>query len=195
MRIIRSADISCMPWQNGGGETSELARHPPDAGLDAFAWRVSLAKVAAGGPFSIFRAVDRTLAILEGAGLRLSIAGRAPIELTSASAPCSFPADLPTTAALTDGPVLVLNVMTRRGVAEHAVDRQSMTGKRELRLDCSAALLVCRLGGLTILNGNAAAELYRDEALLLDPCPPNPLRLDARPTADLYLVRLRLAPT
>ena len=93
-----------MPWKNGGGETMEIAVSPEGSGLDRFDWRVSMARIARDGPFSDFADVDRTLAILDGAGLRLAIAGRAPVELTAASAPLSFPADLPTTATSPTAP-------------------------------------------------------------------------------------------
>ena len=83
MRIIRPADLVRMPWKNGGGETTEIAVSPEGSGLDRFDWRVSMARIARNGPFSEFAEVDRTLAVLDGAGVRLAIAGRAPIELTA----------------------------------------------------------------------------------------------------------------
>ena len=92
-----------------------LSRRAPGSTISTGAsrWRASRAD----GPFSLFPGVDRTLAILEGEGLLLDIAGRAPVELTGASAPLSFPADAPTTASLIAGPITDLNVMTRRGTA------------------------------------------------------------------------------
>ena len=150
MRVIRAADCKPIPWKNGGGETTEIAISPEGADLEAFDWRVGLARVARAGPFSSFPEVDRTLAILDGAGIHLTIAGRAPVKLTAASAPLTFPADLPTTASLVDGPVLDLDVMTRRGVAEHALDRFALTGSRELAVDSGTALLLCRSGAVEV---------------------------------------------
>ena len=77
MRILRASTYRRMPWKNGGGETTEIAVSPEGAGLDDFAWRISMARVDGDGPFSAFAGVDRTLSILEGEGLRLEIAGRA----------------------------------------------------------------------------------------------------------------------
>ncbi|MEC4600651.1 HutD family protein, partial [Burkholderia vietnamiensis] len=51
---IRGAALVASPWKNGGGVTREIAAYPPGAALDAFAWRVSVADVGAGGPFSRF---------------------------------------------------------------------------------------------------------------------------------------------
>lgn len=103
-----------MPWKNGGGETVEIAVSPDRATIADFDWRISMATVATNGSFSTFPGVDRTLSILEGGGMTLSIEGRQPKLLTASDAPLSFPADVPTSAALSDGPVTDLNVMTRR---------------------------------------------------------------------------------
>jgi environmental stress-induced protein Ves len=193
VRLIRPADQRRMPWKNGGGETIEIAVMPEGAGLEDFDWRVSMARVTRAGPFSSFPGVDRTLAVLDGAGLRLAIAGRHPAELTAASPPCSFPADLPTTATLADGPVLDLNVMTRRGAVEHALDRLAVTAPRELRLDCGTALLLCRSGRLEVELADGTTSLGPDDALLLDPCPTAPLRLRPAASVVLFVVRLRPA--
>ena len=191
MRVIRSADYRLMPWKNGRGETTEIAASPEGAGLDGFDWRVSTANVARNGPFSSFEGVDRTLAILDGAGLRLEIAGRASIELTASSSPLSFPADLPATAALADGPVTNLNVMTRRGAVEHAVDRLAVAGRRELRVDAGTALLFCRSGSVEVAIGDERAPLEADDTILADPCSVLPWSLHAQPSATLFLIRLR----
>jgi environmental stress-induced protein Ves len=65
-----------MPWKNGGDETTEVAAGPPGASLETFDWRISMAHIAQSGPFSLFPGVDRTLAVLSGVGIRLSVAGR-----------------------------------------------------------------------------------------------------------------------
>lgn len=63
--------IAPTPWKNGGGDTRELACWPPGAGMDAFEWRVSVATIAAPGPFSAFQGVQRQIMLLDGAGVRL----------------------------------------------------------------------------------------------------------------------------
>lgn len=122
MRIVRAADLVRTPWKNGGGETAEIAVHPPGAGFADFGWRISLATVAGGGLFSWFGGVDRTLTILTGEGMDLTIDGH-EYRLTAASAPLAFPGDVPAAANLIGGPVTDLNVMTRRGVFSHRVER------------------------------------------------------------------------
>ena len=108
MRIIRLADQRPMPWKNGGGITYEVAVFPADAAFDGFAWRVSMAQVESDGPFSRFDGIDRSLAIMQGNGLRLLVDG-ATIELGAQSRPLAFPGDIPVSAALIEGPIMDLN--------------------------------------------------------------------------------------
>jgi environmental stress-induced protein Ves len=74
------------PWKNGGGTTRELLAWPAAAD-----WRVrlSVAEVAADGPFSRFEGVQRWFAVLRGAGVRLVVDGVAHT-LTAASEPLAF---------------------------------------------------------------------------------------------------------
>ena len=64
-----------MPWKNGQGETVEIARSPDGEGLDDFDWRVSVAPVVADGAFSMFPGIERTIAVIEGSGMALDVAG------------------------------------------------------------------------------------------------------------------------
>lgn len=152
MKILRAADHRRMAWKNGGGETTEIAVFPEGAGLDDFAWRVSMARVDVDGPFSKFPGIDRTLAILEGEGVTLKIERRIPIGLTPDSWPLSFPADVPTEAQLFSGPILDLNVMSRRGKVRHEVVRYDITADNPLEFDPvdAEAILICTKGRLRI---------------------------------------------
>ncbi len=123
MRLLKAEDHARMPWKNGGGETVEVAVHPAVPGLDGFDWRVSMATVAADGPFSCFPGIDRTLAVLDGAGLELSVEGQGAHRLTPETAPLAFPGDVPAFARLVGGPVTDLNVMTRRRACRQRVTR------------------------------------------------------------------------
>lgn len=120
MKLIRRSDLTAMPWKNGGGVTYEVAAHPPGASLDDFDWRISMAEVASDGPFSAFPGIDRTLTLMDGAGLALDFAG-ATVSLTPGAPPLSFPGEVPVTGRPLDGAILDLNVMTRRGRCVHAV--------------------------------------------------------------------------
>ena len=118
--ILSPADYRRMPWQNGGGYTTEIATHPSGSGFTSFAWRVSVADVQQDGPFSLFAGVDRTLVLLSGAGMRLSGDGD-PLELRAAFEPISFSGDRPFHCNLVDGPVRDFNLMVRRGTARGSI--------------------------------------------------------------------------
>ncbi|WP_328619402.1 HutD/Ves family protein [Streptomyces sp. NBC_00354] len=113
VRILRAGDRAAVAWKNGGGVTREIAAWPEGAGMADFGWRVSLAEVAADGPFSAFPGVDRTLTLAEGAGMDLTVGG-ARRRVDERYAPQDFPGDEPTECRLLDGPVVNFNVMYRR---------------------------------------------------------------------------------
>lgn len=121
--ILRAADHLRMPWKNGRGETVQIAVYPRDADLANFGWRISMAGVAEDGAFSVFEGVDRSLAVLTGAGIALQVQGMGAHRLTPGCAPLAFAADAPTGAQLIDGPITDLNVMTRRGLWRHSLSR------------------------------------------------------------------------
>jgi environmental stress-induced protein Ves len=177
-----------MPWKNGGGVTTEIAVSPAGAGLDDFDWRVSMARVDSGGPFSDFAGVDRTLAVLEGEGIILDIASRAATTLTRASAPLSFPADVPTQAALVAGPITDLNVMTRRGRMTHAVERVGISAPTDIQSAADAILVLC-LDGEIIVAGAAPVRIGPRDTLLLGPDAMK-LRLEPARTATLFVIRI-----
>jgi environmental stress-induced protein Ves len=113
------------PWKNGGGVTSDVLVVPEGAGLDDFVARISIAEVATSGPFSRFAGIDRTTALLAGAGFDLMIDGQ-PRRLAPGDAPLTYPGDVPATAELIDGASTDLNVMTRRGRTTHRLEDVSL---------------------------------------------------------------------
>ncbi|WP_192182706.1 HutD/Ves family protein [Mesorhizobium amorphae] len=192
MRILRAADYRVMPWKNGGGTTTEIAVSPEGAGLDDFDWRVSMARVEAGGTFSSFAGVDRTLAVLGGEGITLDIAGWAPQKLTSASAPFSFPADVATGAELIAGPITDLNVMTRRARMTHAVERLLISAPTDVPPADDATLVLCLDGELAV-HGATPARLGPLDAVLLGQGASR-LRLEPAGTVAMFVARIGRVP-
>lgn len=177
MQILRRTSFRTMPWKNGGGETTEILVSPASASMDDFDWRVSMARVAMDGPFSHFIGIDRSLTLLEGEGMILSIAGQGDVHLTRQSPPLAFPGDAATDSRLVGGAILDLNVMTRRGAYAAKVER--VAGGAVLSLDPAAAtlLFLSRRGGtkgpdfalgdgdaLVLPQGDAALSLRLDSA-------------------------------
>lgn len=164
MKLYRAHDHKRMPWKNGGGETVEIAVFPPTASVDDFDWRISMATVASDGPFSIFPNIDRTLSILDGAGLSLKMEGGQDVALNGASLPFAFAADIAVAATLADGPVTDLNVMTRRGRYRHSVER--ITGRFSVNKEAlSETVLVLVTGDALATSKNQTVELAALDAV------------------------------
>ncbi len=189
MRILRAAGYRAMPWKNGGGTTTEIAVSPEGAGLDDFDWRVSMARVETGGPFSAFAGIERTLCVLEGEGLALDVAGRAPAILSRETAPYSFPADLPTSASLTAGPITDLNVMTRRGRLNHHVERLDLAAPTLVAADAAITLVLCHEGEVDLRGTAGAGRLGAPDAAVFDADPAG-LRLEPAGPARVFVIRI-----
>lgn len=164
MHVIRHADCRPTPWKNGGGVTTEIMAWPPAAGFDEFDWRISMAQVAAGGPFSVFPGIDRTLTVLEGS-MRLEAGDAAPVALDPQSGPYVFPGDVATAATLIEGPVLDFNVMTRRGRFGHVVRRLQLGAPGELAIEAGACLVFVEAGTVQVANGGHSVRIGQFDAL------------------------------
>lgn len=182
MKIIKRASFRTMPWKNSGGTTIEVAVSPDGASMDNFDWRVSMAHVASDGPFSSFPGIDRSLTLLEGAGMMLRIEGQGDVHLTTQSPPLAFPGDVATLGQLTDGPILDLNVMTRRGVCRAAV---AISAEQEQTVPSHrvATLVLVRGGGAQCSIG----DLDDGDALVLKPADPS-TRLHLDKGAKAYTI-------
>ena len=188
MHILRAAEYRSMPWKNGGGVTTEIVVSPPAAGLDDFDWRISMARVESSGPFSQFAGIDRTLAVLEGEGISLDIAGRPSVAVTRAAAPLSFPADVPTTAALMAGPITDLNVMTRRGRMIHSVERLVISAPLEIQPEADTTLILS-LDGETTVAGAEPMRLGPLDTLLVDRNA-GKIRIEPAGNSTLFVIRI-----
>jgi environmental stress-induced protein Ves len=107
--LVRIDEVMRQPWRNSGGRTRELLAWPESSN---WAFRISVADIEADGAFSIFPGVQRWFAVLEGAGVELTIDGF-PKRLTRNAAPLRFSGASVTTCRLLDGPTLDLNLMLR----------------------------------------------------------------------------------
>lgn len=190
MQLLRAAQHRRMAWKNGAGETTEIAVWPPGAGLDDFEWRISMAHVTRDGPFSVFAGVERTLTVLEGDGLRLAIGDAAPVDLHVGDAPLSFPADVPTTATLLGGAVTDLNVMTRRGRWQHAVERHRIQVAQTLAGTAASRLWLCSDGALHMCGTAGSTDLGAGDACLVVDPEASPWRLDVQGTGTLWRIAL-----
>ena len=147
VRLVKPADFKLMPWKNGRGTTTELARED-DA--DGMLWRLSAADVIEAGDFSIFPGIDRMLMLVGGQGFDLDFGNNGRASVFQPLTPVRFSGDWTTRAENVRGPSRDLNLMLARGraVAEVAVLREASAARpladRSLFLavegDCQIAL-------------------------------------------------------
>jgi environmental stress-induced protein Ves len=120
----QSAFVS-MPWNNGGGSTREIFRFPE--GDADWQWRLSIADIAADGPFSGFPGCERSLTLLAGAGMSLQFADRS-CDLHSPYAACRFAGEETPECVLFNGPTVDFNAIWRRDAVSITVERRAMHG-------------------------------------------------------------------
>lgn len=164
--LIPPAAYRVMPWRNGQGTTTEIAIAAGDGGR--FRWRLSIADVAASGPFSDFAGYDRVIAVVSGAGMRLAVAGRPPVALTQDSAPYPFSGDAATECVLLDGPIRDFNLMADRAVCRGAVRALRFAGRpidQEIGNGVTALLHAVR-GAVSVLGASSEERLVPEGATL-----------------------------
>jgi environmental stress-induced protein Ves len=124
--MIEPAAYQRMPWRNGQGMTTEIAVADGIGGR--FRWRLSIADVAQSGPFSNFAGYERIIAVVAGVGMRLEVAGRAPVVLDGASDPFAFPGEAATSCTLLDGPIRDFNLIYDRDACRGTLDALRFAG-------------------------------------------------------------------
>jgi environmental stress-induced protein Ves len=172
MRLLDPATYREMQWKNGRGRAVEILTLPPDADLESFDARVSLAHVDRDGAFSAFPGVDRTLVLTDGVGMTLSLADESTIAIDRSSPPVAFTADDPCHGALTDGPISDFNVMTRRRTFRHRVRRVTLEGDQSVTCTGELTLLVVLTGTLVAEEGDMEIPLSPKDILALGPGEP-----------------------
>ncbi|MGO4385852.1 HutD/Ves family protein [Specibacter sp. RAF43] len=118
--ILRYAQLVPAPWANGGGVTRQVAAGSAGAVTlgagakgQAWDWRISIAEVAAAGPFSPLPGIERILTVIDGDLIALTVDGAE--HALEKFRPFRFSGDSSTSAALPTGSLMDLNLMTRRG--------------------------------------------------------------------------------
>lgn len=199
MRKWSNQDYHSMPWKNGAGSTTELAIFPPGASVNDFVWRLSRAEVKQAGAFSHFAQIDRSLAILSGEGLLLQSDSEQrsahSVSLTQTSLPYQFAGELPIFAELLGGAVLDLNLMTRRDVCQHFMQRLGEGEHYVMAPDAQQILLYCAAGAASLndAEGLPQAELLQGDLILIEEeheCAGIRLGISAQDGAHLYLMRI-----
>jgi len=159
---LTPAQYRSMPWKNGKGTTIEIAVFPGQAFLNDFEWRVSRAAVMEDGGFSHFEGIDRSLALLQGQGMRLHVDNvLQPVD--GANNIAVFSGDATTHAELIDGPITDFNLMTRRSRCTHALS--CWEGLASRVLPKGSVLLYCARGSGKLTGNDSPVALQEDEAI------------------------------
>ncbi len=187
MRLLRFEDLTVVPWKNGGGVTREIAVHAEPAVHPEFLWRISVATVDKAGPFSRFDGVDRSIAVLQGRGMRLD-GGAAGVTLTPQSPPYAFPGEAPIEAELLDGPTTDLNVMTRRGLFSHRMERLTIDGP--VAVEGAGEETAFVFNGAFAVETPEARFSARPLDVLLGLRHDEKIRLSPEAQADIFVIRV-----
>jgi uncharacterized protein len=182
MRHLTPAQYKRTPWKNGGGTTTELAIGPENAALSDFLWRVSIAEVEADGPFSIFSGCDRTIMLIEGAGMILDAGYRDSITLVDPLQAQSFSGDWPVFGKLISGPVRDFNLIVRRDAMRGSL--RAVVFDTGYQVKCQAgATLICHILKENTDKARQGDTLITDRDLTLAPTGHRPV------TAILAMIR------
>jgi environmental stress-induced protein Ves len=156
--IVRVPDLAAKKWRNGAGQTRELDVFPEEGGYEDFIWRVSIADVERDGPFSAYPGIDRTLVLLDGAGmsLRMAKSGALRHSLDEQYVPFEFSGDERIDATLINGIVRDFNLMVRRGLARGSI--AVWHGPAAFAIPDATRLVFVAQGGATLNKGGAQQE-------------------------------------
>jgi environmental stress-induced protein Ves len=179
LRSVRASEVEPTPWRNGGGRTRELFTWP--AGPD-WRLRISVADIAADGPFSAFPGVQRWFAVLSGAGVVLRFA-QGERRLDAASAPLAFDGAAAPDCDLVAGPTRDLNLMLRGG-ARGRLERAA----RGAAWDAAEPWRACFVGAPAAWCGAGGEPVVLAADSLLIGLPPGPCRLDAPGDAPMFWI-------
>jgi hypothetical protein len=168
MRHLKPWDYKMMPWKNGQGSTLELVIEPPGAGLSGtpFLWRLSIATVAASGPFSRFPGYDRHIMLIEGNGMTIN-AGPHGIHELAPLRPVAFSGDWDVTGHLADGPVRDFNLMFARSKFKGSLDVVDLSATRGYCADGGMAALHFIKGGAKGVGEGDTLIMHGDETVTL----------------------------
>ncbi|TCV65370.1 HutD family protein [Neorhizobium sp. S3-V5DH] len=189
MRLLKADKHRAMPWKNGKGVTREVASEPLPGNPDGrFLWRVSLATVEGESDFSPFPGIDRTIAVLAGDGMQLTVDGVLQPEMRALCGPFPFSGDSSVSARCLGGPITDLNVMTLRGYAWHHVQRCAFEGP--LVFNTAKALSAIVFTGTCMVRADGIELAAEGQDVLCWIAPDVHVHLTAEQSSVVYLIEM-----
>ncbi|MDO5745422.1 MAG: HutD family protein [Micrococcaceae bacterium] len=159
--IVHLADSAKRKWAHGDVREIAAGRMGSDAGLlpaegGTWDWRLSVASIEGAGEFTPYDGFDRTLTLISGELLELTIDGQ--VQVVESLRPLRFSGASTVSAALPRGEVLALNLITRSGAVRGNVRIVELSKKREQHL-FGAQFGVMLQGKATVLHGETEEPL------------------------------------
>jgi environmental stress-induced protein Ves len=170
LRIQRFDEHLKMPWKNGLGITREVISRPASDGSGGFDWRISLATVGASGPFSVFAGIDRTIAVLQGDGMQLTVDGRREPPQLEGSPPFTFSGDAEVQADCLGGETLDLNVMSRRGIFVQRMTKITVSAAHTLSVSGDTVAIVFR-GDAVVMIDSMRSDVGLGDVIICERMP------------------------
>ena len=176
-------------WKNGLGWTREVLRWPRAS--EDWDWRVSIAEVDKGGPFSSFPGVDRELVLLSGDGMRLVFEDGEQVELLPQHRRHAFAGERALSAELLNGPTQDFNLMWRRDRVSASLLHRPLVGSMVFFAEPGVRWLAYLMGGRALVKDQLLPlALDQGDSVLLEPVPGEHHRLVLEGGGELLLVRI-----
>lgn len=182
---LTARDFQRQPWRNGGGFTTELAREGEG---ERFTWRLSIAEVERDGPFSDFAGCERTIMLIEGAGMRLAFDDGREIVIDRPHVPFVFDGASRPGCRLIDGPVRDLNLIVDTARARGMLEARALDHDATFAT-ASWSLFLCLSGVATLAAASRNYPLAPGELVRLDDAPTATVR--PAPAAVLACINIQ----
>jgi len=191
--LIPATEYRRERWKNGLGWTREVLRWPLDS--EAWDWRISIAEVDKGGPFSSFPGVERELVLLSGEGMRLNFEDGEIAELHPPHDRHRFAGERALEAELLAGPTQDFNLMWRRDRVEANLLHRPLVGSMLFFAEPGVRWLAYLLSGRAWVKDQLLPMvLEQGDSALLAPQSGDHQRLIIEGGGELLLVRIAPPP-
>jgi environmental stress-induced protein Ves len=162
-RYFPHAQYTSMPWRNGAGITREIARAPAQGA--SFAWRLSLASLQTSGPFSPYAGYQRCVALVDGRGFILHVAGADSRQLAERGDYALFAGAAEARCELLDGACTDLSLIVHDPGAIDSVARLEVGGERSFAVPPGKLQVLFALCGAIECGATGAFGTTAERAL------------------------------
>lgn len=156
--LLDPSQYRSTPWKNGGGVTTDIARHGDT-------WWLTRTPITAPGPFSDYAGFDRVQVLVAGLGLVLQTPD-GEIDVRVPFRPVRFAGETPITSRLEGGPVKVVNLIGARAAVH--VDIAVVRAGQSRALSPGIHIAYCAGGPARIEAGDKQYALAADHGLRIE---------------------------